>query len=74
MMLIVVRNKILCTTSAEGVLEAVGKGYQLPLMMPVATSDPFLDLFHREAIVGMHRLEVVKGNDPLLNATQNLKL
>ena len=45
MMLIVVKNKILWTASAEGVLEEVGKGYQLPLIMPVATSDPFLDLF-----------------------------
>ena len=42
--------------------------------MPVATSDPFLDLFQREAIAGMHRFEEIKGNDPILNDTQNLKL
>ena len=72
--LILIKKRILWVTNAGDDVDFEGKLYQLPLIIPVATSEPFFDRFHKEASDGIHCLLLSSGKHPRLKEIQNLKL
>ena len=60
-------------TSAAGVTVPVGMGNDAPLIIPVATSDPFLHFFHSAAVTGKTRRLVNNGVSSFLKEDHILK-